>query len=40
MTKDKQIIEEAKYYIKNDVTTEEVAMHFGISKRTFQLHMQ
>ena len=39
MAKNEQIIEEANYYIQNDVSVEEAAEHFGISRRSFQLYM-
>lgn len=40
MVNKEQIMQEATYYIENDdVTVEEAAKHFNISKRTFQLHM-
>lgn len=39
MTNNQRIIEEANYYIENDVSVEAAAEHFGISRRSFQLHM-
>ena len=38
--KNKKIIEEAEYYLNNNVTMEEAANNFGISKKSFQLHMK
>ena len=35
-----QLEEMGKYYIENDVTYEEAANHFGVSKRSFQLYMK
>lgn len=35
-----KIIEEALYYINNEVTFKEASEYFNISLRTFQLHMQ
>lgn len=41
MVNKEQIMQEARYYIENDdVTVEQTAEYFGISKRTFQLHMK
>ncbi len=36
----KQLLEEANYYLGNDVTMAESACHFNISKKSFQLHMK
>lgn len=36
----KQLLEEANYYLDNDVTMAESACYFNISKKSFQLHMK
>lgn len=35
-----KILEEANYYLNNDVTMEEAATYFKICKKSFQLHMK
>ena len=40
MANNNKIIEEAEYYLQNDVTMKTAADHFGISKKTFQIHMK
>ena len=37
---DKKIIEESDYYLDNNVTMEEAGNHFGMCKKSFQLHMK
>ena len=38
--KEEKILQEAQYYLNNDVTMEQAANNFGISKKSFQLHMK
>ena len=40
MTNDERILEEADYYLNNDVTIKQASSDLGISKRTLQLHLQ
>jgi hypothetical protein len=40
MASDREIINEAFYYLENDVTIEQASKDLGISKRTLQLHLQ
>jgi len=35
-----KLLEEADYYLDNDVTMQQAADHFKICKKTFQLHMK
>ena len=37
---DEQILQEADYYLNNDVTIEQASGDLGVSKRTFQLHLK
>ena len=40
MTNNEDIKKEADYYLENDVNITQASKKFGISKRTFQLHMK
>ncbi len=40
MADSKKILEEANYYLDNDVTMKQAANYFGISKKSFQVHMK
>lgn len=40
MRKNEDIISEADYYLNNDVTMSDAANHFGICKKSFQVHMK
>ena len=40
MASDEQILQEADYYLNNDVTVEQASTDLHISKRTFQLHLK
>lgn len=35
-----QLLEEANYYLDNEVTMSDAANHFKICKKSFQLHMK
>lgn len=35
-----QLLEEANYYLNNDVTMSSAAKHFNICKKSFQIHMK
>lgn len=38
--KEEKILQEAEYYLNNAVTMEQAANKFGISKKSFQVHMK
>lgn len=38
--KEEEIIEHGKYYCNNDTTIDQAAQHFGVSRRTYQLHLE
>ena len=38
--KEERILQEAEYYLNNNVTMEQAANNFGISKKSFQIHMK
>jgi len=40
MATKEQIIQEAEYYLNNDVTIEQASINLKISKRTLQLHLK
>ena len=40
MASNKEILQEAFYYIENNLTIEEASKNLGISKRTLQLHLK
>lgn len=40
MVDDGKMLEEANYYLDNEVTMQQAATHFGISKKSFQIHMK
>lgn len=40
MTNDERILEEADYYLNNDVTIKQASSDLGISRKTFQLHLK
>lgn len=40
MATNEEIIEQAQYYIDNNVSMKEAGEHFGVSKKTFQIRMK